>query len=94
MTHRSDDMGDAHERVIDGDAEVVDRQAVAPQNDKVAQVVGVEGDIAPDPVRDDHLLVGRHPEPVAVGCSLVTTKQHSCQCIDDGPHGHKSCSIL
>lgn len=38
---RPDDVGHVHGGVIDGDTEVVDWQPVAPQDDEVAQSVGV-----------------------------------------------------
>ena len=41
----TNDMADAHEGVIDGHAEVVDRQAIAAQDHKIAQRVGVPGDL-------------------------------------------------
>ena len=64
-THCANDVRDAHERVVDGHTEVVDREPVATQNDKVAQGVRVEFDIPSDLVFDDNVLIGRHAEPVA-----------------------------
>ena len=69
-THRTDDMCDAHERVIDGHAEIVDREPVAAQDDKVAQCICVELDIPSDLVLDDDVFVGRHAESVAEGRAL------------------------
>ena len=63
-------MCDAHEGVVHGDAKVVDGQAVAAQDDKVSQGVGVELHLAPDSVRYDDVLVRRHPEAVAEWRSL------------------------
>lgn len=50
-------MGDAHEAVVNGNAEVVHRQAVAPQQHKVTQGVGVPRDIPANGVLDRHVLV-------------------------------------
>ena len=50
-------MGDAHEAVVNGHAEVVHGQAVAPQQHKVTQGVGVPRDITADGVLDRYVLV-------------------------------------
>lgn len=51
------DVGDAHEAVVNRNAEVVHGQAVAPQQHKVAQGVGVPRDITADGVLDRYVLV-------------------------------------
>ena len=61
---------DAHQRVVDGNAKVVDGQAVGAQDDKVADGVGVELDLAADNVVDDDVAVGRDAEAEAVRGSL------------------------
>ena len=76
-THRADDMRDAHERVINGHTEIVDREPVAAQDDKVAQCICVELDIPSDLVLDDNVLAGRHTKPVAERGALHAYKQHS-----------------
>ena len=72
-SHRSDDMCDAHEGIINGHAEVVHRQAIASEDHKVAQSVCVEPDIASNLIGNKHFLVRRHPEPIAEGRSLHTS---------------------
>ena len=63
-------MRDAHERVIDGHAEIVHWEPVAAQDDKVPKSVRVELDVPSDLVRDDDVVIGRHPESVAEGRAL------------------------
>jgi hypothetical protein len=57
-----DDVRDPHVRVVDADAEVVERVAVRAHEDEVVDRVGGELDGAPDQVVDDDRL-GGNPEP-------------------------------
>ena len=59
----ADDVGDAHVHVVDDDAEVVGRHAVAAGDDEVVQLVAGEDDPALDEVVEHHLAVLRVPEP-------------------------------
>ena len=68
--YRSDDMRDAHERVINCNAEIVDREAIAAQNDEVSKSVCVEFHIPSDPVWNENVLIWRHSKSVAEGRAL------------------------
>lgn len=46
---------DLHQRIVHGDAKVVDRQPVGAHDDKVAEGIRVEGHVAANQVRDRHL---------------------------------------
>ena len=75
--YRSDDMRDAHERVINCDAEIVDWEAIAAQDDEVSESVCVESHIPSDSVWNENVLVWRHSESVAEGRALHSTHPSS-----------------
>ena len=56
IQHTPDDVRDAHEAVINGDAEVVHGQSAAPEEDEVAKRVCVPGDLTSDGVLDRNIL--------------------------------------
>ncbi len=49
----ADDMGDFHHGVVDDGREVVRGRAIGAEDDKVVELLGVEGDLAVDGVVDD-----------------------------------------
>ena len=55
-------MGDAHVHVVDDDAEVVGRHAIAAGDDQVVELLAGEDDAALDQVVQHHLAVLRIPE--------------------------------
>ncbi len=64
----ADDVGDPHGGIVDDDGEVVGREAVALEDDKVAELVVLESDDVADevlprclPVRDDEAHCRRNP---------------------------------
>ena len=71
--YRSDDMRDAHERIINCNAEVIDRKAIAAQDDKVSESVCIEFHIPSDPVWNENVLIWRHSESVAERRALQST---------------------
>ena len=56
IQHTPDDVRDAHEAVINGNAEVVHGQSAAPEEDKVAERVCVPGNLSSDGVLDRNIL--------------------------------------
>ena len=63
----ADDVGDLHLGVVDHAGEVVERGAVGPDDDEVADLVGLLLDVPLDQVVDDDRAAGGNLEPQGVG---------------------------
>ena len=59
MFFGTDDVGDVHQGIVEDDAVVVDRNAVGFDDDEVADVIGVEGYVAPDQVVEFNRFIFR-----------------------------------
>jgi hypothetical protein len=63
MVLSADDMGDPHGVIVDHDGELVGREPVGPDNDKVPEIACMEAHRPPDQVLEDDLS-GGDSEPV------------------------------